>query len=142
MKLVPGRGHAAPGGQVSCERLADLDAQARTARGRETLLWVLFVLVFLLTLAAGGTGVALIFLASLKVGIASGAAAVLPGCTSALLKRECTIRSKICQDIEEKRDGEFRLRQAASAIADLPDGPHKERLRIDYARTMLSRVPK
>ena len=128
--------------QVSCAKLADLDTQARTARGRETLLWVLFVLVFLLTLAAGSTGVVLIFLASLKVGIASGAAAVLPGCTSALLRRECTTRSKIRQDIEAKRDEEFRLRQAAAAIAELPAGPQKERLQADYARKMLSRVPR
>jgi hypothetical protein len=40
------------------------------------------------------------------------------------------------------RDGEFRLRHAAAAIADLPDGPHKDKLRVDYARTMLSRVPR
>jgi hypothetical protein len=75
-----------------------------------------FVLVFLLTLAAGRTGV--------------------------VLKRECTIRSKIRQDIEEKRDGEFRLRHAAAAIADLPDGAQKDKLRVNYARTMLSRVPR
>jgi len=128
--------------QISYTRVADLDAQLQTARGRETFLWVLFVLVFMLTLAAGSTGVVLVFLASLKVGIASGAAAVLPGCTSALLKRECTTRSKIRQDIEEKRDEEFRLRQAAAAIAELPAGPRKEKLQVDYARKMLSRVPK
>jgi hypothetical protein len=128
--------------QVSCAKLADLDAQARTARGRETLLWALFVLVFMLTLAVGGTGVVLIFLASLKVGIASGAGAVLPGCTSALLKRECTTRAKIRQDIEAKRDEEFRLRQAKAAIAELPAGPRRERLQADYARKMLSRIPK
>jgi hypothetical protein len=128
--------------QVSCARLADLDAQARTAGGREALLWVLFVLVFMLTLAAGSTGVVLIFLASLKVGIASGAAALLPGCTSALLKRECTTRSKIRQDIEAKRDEEFRLRQAAATIAELSAGPKKEKLQLDYAWKILSRVPK
>jgi hypothetical protein len=128
--------------QVSCAKLADLDAQARTARGRETLLWVLFVLVFMLTVAAGTTGVVLIFLASLKVGVASGAAAVLPGCTSALLKRECTTRSRIRQDIEAKRDEEFRLRQATAAIAELPAGSQKEKLQADYARKMLSRIPK
>lgn len=128
--------------QVSSAKLADLDAQARTARGRETLLWVLFVLVFMLTVAAGTTGVVLIFLASLKVGVASGAAAVLPGCTSALLKRECTTRSEIRQDIETKRDEEFRLRQAAAAIAEMPAGSRKEELQADYAQKMLSRIPK
>ncbi len=102
----------------------------------------MFVLVFLLTLAAGGTGVVLVFLVGLKVGVASGAAAVLPGCTSALLKRECTTRGKILKEIEAKRDEEFRLRQAAVAIAGLPAGPRKENLQVDYARKVLSRVPK
>jgi hypothetical protein len=128
--------------QISRGKLSDLDAQIRTARGRETLLWVLFVLVFILTLAAGSTGVVLIFLTSLKIGIASGAAAVLPGCTSALLKRECSARRKIRQDIEVKRDEEFRLRQAAAAIAELPAGPQKEKLQMDYVRKMISRIPK
>lgn len=43
---------------------------------------------------------------------------------------------------EDKRDGEFRLRHAAAAIADLPEGPDKDELRVDYARTVLSRVPR
>jgi hypothetical protein len=128
--------------QVSIAKLADLDTQAQTARGRETFLWMLFITVFLLTLAAGTAGVALVFLASLKVGIASGAAAVLPGCTSALLRQECSTRTKIRQEIEARRDEEFRLRQAAAAIAALPAGPQKERLQADYARKMLSRIPK
>jgi flagellar basal body-associated protein FliL len=132
----------ATGPEISRRKLADLDAQLRTARGREALLWVLFVVVFVLTLAAASAGVALVFVASLKVGIASGAAAVLPGCTSAMLKRECSARSKIRQDIEAKRDEEFRLRQAAAAIAELPEGPQKKNLQTDYARKMLSRIPK
>lgn len=128
--------------QTSGNHLADLNAQARTARNRETVLWSLFVLIFILTLAAGGAGVVLIFLASLKVAIASGAAGVIPGCTSALLKRECTTQSKNRQAIEAKRDEHLRLYQGAAAIAELPPGPQKEKLQVDYARKMLSRVPK
>jgi hypothetical protein len=128
--------------QISDAKLADLNAQVRTAQRREAILWVLFVLAFTLTLAAGSVGVALIFLATLKVGIASGAAGLLPGCTSAWLKRECATRSKNRQTIEAKRDEEIRLRQAAAAIAELPSGPEKEKLQRDYARKMLSRIPK
>ena len=60
---------------------------------------------------------------------------MLPGCTSALLRRVCTTRSKIRQDIEAKRDEEFRLRQAAAAIAEYGGG----RKRKDFRRTMRGR---
>jgi hypothetical protein len=128
--------------QISHERLADLAAQVQTARQRETILWWLFVLAFTLTLAAGGAGVALILLGSLKVAIASGAAGLLPGCSSAWLRRECTVRSKDRQAIEEKMEGEFRLQQAAAVITELPQGTQKEKFQVDYARKILSRIPK
>jgi hypothetical protein len=127
---------------LSDANLAYLDAQVRTAQTRETILWALFIVVFALTVAAGSAGIALIFLASLKVGIASGAAGLLPGCTGAWLRRECTIRSKNRQAIETRRDEELRLRQAVAAIAELPNGAEKKRIQMDYARKMLSRIPK
>jgi hypothetical protein len=120
----------------------DLDKQIRTALDREGVLWVLFIIVFILTLTAGTAGVILIFLASLKVAIASGAAGLIPGCTSALLKRECTTQIKRRQAIEAKRDEQLRLRQATAAIAELPPSPQKDKLQIDHVRKIVSRIPK
>lgn len=128
--------------RISDAKLADLDEQIKAARRREAVLWCFFALAFVLTLAAGGVGVALILLGSLKVAIASGAAGLIPGCTSAWLKREGTTLSKNRQGIEAKLDEELRLHRAASAIADLPSSSEKKRLQIDYARKMLSRIPK
>lgn len=128
--------------RASDAKFANLGVQIRAARRREAILWWFFVLAFTLTLAAGSVGVALIFLGSLKVAIASGAAGLIPGCTSAWLKREGTTQSKNRQAIEEKWDEELRLRQAAVAIADLPSSSEKKKLQIDYARKMLSRIPK
>jgi hypothetical protein len=128
--------------QKSYAKLTNLNAQVRVAQRRETILWWFFVLAFILTLVAGGAGVALILLGSLKVAIASGAAGVIPGCTSAWLKREGTTLSRNRQAIEAKRDEELRLRQAVAAIADLPSSPEKDKLQVDYARKLLSRIPK
>jgi hypothetical protein len=105
---------------------AELDEQIRTARRRETLLWALSVLAFALTLATGSIGIVLVFLASLKLGIASGAAGLFPGCTGTWLKWECATRSRNRRAIERRRDEEFRLRQAAATIADFPPGREKE----------------
>lgn len=141
--IVHGTGeYVAAAGQASDSYLAELNAQASAAWRREQVLWQLFVLIFVLTLVAGSAGVALIFLASLKVAIASGAAGVLPGCTSALLKREHTTQGKTRQAIEAKRDKQLRLRQSAAAIAALPASPDKDKLQVDYARKLLARIPK
>jgi hypothetical protein len=128
--------------QPSDSYLASLNAQARMAWRRESVLWQLFLLVFILTLAAGSAGVVLIFLASLKVAIASGAAGVIPGCTSAMLKRAHRTQIKNIDSIEAKRDAQLRLRQSAEVISALPPSPKKEELQVDYARKMLSRIPK
>ena len=122
--------------------LTDLEVKADTAWKRERVLWQLFVLVFILTLAAGSGGVVLIFLASLKVAIASGAAGVIPGATSALLKREHAAQSKNRQAIEAKLDEQNRLRQADAAISKLAPGPGKKKLEIQQAQKLLSRIPK
>jgi hypothetical protein len=128
--------------EISADNLAYLYDRIQTVQRQESVLWMLFVLVFVLTLATGCTGVVLILLASLKVGIASGAAGLLPGCLGAWLRRECTVRGKNRQAIEAKRDEELRLRQAFAAIDDLPPGPQKEELRVERARRMLSRISK
>jgi hypothetical protein len=122
--------------------LRDLEVKADTAWQRERVLWQLFVLVFMLTLAAGSGGVALIFLASLKVAIASGAAGLIPGATSALLKREYAAQSKNRQAIEAKLDEQNRLRQADAAISKLDPGPEKKKLEVQQAQKLLSRIPK
>ena len=122
--------------------LADLEVKADTAWKRERVLWQLFVLVFILTLAAGSGGVVLIFLASLKVAIASGATGVITGPASALLKREYAAQSKNRQTIEAKLDEQNRLRQAHAAISKLPPGPEKKKLEVQQAQKLLSRIPK
>jgi hypothetical protein len=127
--------------QASDGYLDELVAQVGTVRRRERILWQLFVLAFILTLAAGSAGVVLIFLAGLKVAIASGAAGVIPGCASPLLKRECTSQAKSRQAIEAKGEEQIRLRQSAAAIFALPAGPDKDKLQVDYARKLLTRIP-
>lgn len=127
--------------RISNERLADLAARGQTARQRETVLWWLFILAFTLTLAVGGASVVLILLGSLKVAMASGAAGLLPGCSSAWLRREGTARGRDRQDIDKERDGELRIQQAVAVVFEFPPGTQKDKIQEDYAKKMLSRIP-
>jgi hypothetical protein len=126
--------------QVAVGRLKDLNADARSARNRETVLWVLFVSLFGLTILTGATGAALIFLAGLKLSIASGAASLLPTIASALLWRGHRSQNQRRLATEADRDKQLQRARAAEAIARLPDGPHKETLLLEVARKEIALI--
>jgi hypothetical protein len=126
--------------QVAVGRLKDLNVDARSARNRETVLWVLFVSVLGLTVITGATGAALIFLAGLKLSIASGAASLLPTAASALLWRGHRSQNQRRMAIEADRDKQLQRVRAAEAIERLPDGPQKEALRLELVRKEIALV--
>lgn len=126
--------------QVAVGRLKDLNTDARSARNRETVFWVLFVSVLGLTMVTGATGVALIFLAGLKLGIASGAASLLSGATSPLLWRGHRVQNQRRLAIEADRDKQLQRVRAAEAIEKLPDGPEKETLLLEVARKEIALI--
>jgi hypothetical protein len=127
--------------ELSDNHVADLSAQVEVARNRERTLWILFIVLFVLTMAIGCSGVIFIFLASLKLAVASGAAGLLPGCASALLKAGQSTATKNRKAAEAQWGEQLKLRQGAAAVDALPPGPDKDALRVEYARKMLARIP-
>jgi hypothetical protein len=133
--------YVASGREISDYYLRDLSGQVGEARSRENGLWMLFVLLFFLTLAVGGAGVVFIFLGGLKVAVASGAVGLISGSCSAMLKQEHTTQTRNREAVEAKRDEQVKLRQGEAAVDALPAGPDRERLRVEYTRKLLARIP-